>query len=343
MTADILFVCGSLNQTTMMHQISRHLEQFNCYFTPFYADGVVELAARAGLADFSILGGRHRQATEQYLRMENLAVDYGGKQHDYDLVITCTDLIVQRNIRGRRLVLVQEGMTEAEGFLYFLVRYLKFPRFLANTAATGLSDSYDVFCVASKGYRDLFVQKGVKPDKIVVTGIPNYDHLARYSENNFPHHNYVLVATSSIRETLKFDDRDKFLRQVKRIANGRKIIFKLHPNEDPHRAIREIRRYFTDELIYTTGDVHQMIANCEVLIAQTSSVIFTGLALGKEVHSYLREDILKRLLPVQNGGGSSERIAEVCRQLINTPLTQVKWSYSKSRMLQRKWEASNVA
>ena len=342
MTANILFVCGSLNQTTMMHKISVHLESFNCYFTPFYADGVIGLAAKAGLADFSILGGRHRRATEDYLRKEKLPVDPGGRQRNYDTVVTCTDLIVQNNIRGKRLMLVQEGMTESENFSYFLVRNLGFPRFVANTAATGLSNAYDVFCVASEGYRDLFARKGVNPDKIVVTGIPNYDHAAQYENNDFPHRGYVLAATSSIRETLKWDDRDRFLQQVRQIAAGRDIIFKLHPNENAKRALREIRKYFPDAPIYTEGNAHHMIANCDVLIAQTSSVVFTGLALGKEVHSYLDQEVLKKLLPLQNGGKSSERIAEVCRQLTYTPLAQVKWSRLKSRRLQRKWETSNA-
>lgn len=343
MTVNILFICGSLNQTTMMHQISTQLAEFNCYFTPFYADGVIELAAKIGLADFSILGGRHHRASEDYLHQQNLAVDFGGKQRTYDVVLTGTDLIVQNNIRGKRLLLVQEGMTEEEDFLYFLVRNLKFPRFLANTAATGLSDAYDVFCVASNGYRDLFIRKGVKPDKIVVTGIPNYDNIVQYKENDFPHHGYVLAATSSIRETLKFDDRERFLRQVKQIAAGRDVIFKLHPNENIGRATKEIRKYLPDSPIYVEGNVHHMIANCDVLIAQNSSVIYTALALGKEVYSYLDQVTLKKLLPIQNGGKSAERIADVCRQLIYTPLSEVKWSKSKSQRLQRKWETSMVA
>ncbi len=342
MTANILFICGSLNQTTMMHKISTQLAAFNGYFTPFYADGIIGLAAKAGLADFSILGGRHRRATEEYLRKEQLPVDFGGRQRNYDVVVTCTDLIIQKNIRGKRLVLVQEGMTEEENFLYFLVRHLKFPRFLANTAATGLSDAYDVFCVASKGYRDLFIRKGVSPNKIVVTGIPNYDNVIQYARNDFPHHGYVLVATSSIRETLKYDNREQFLRQVKQIAAGRKIIFKLHPNENVGRAVREIRKFFPDEPIYTDGNVHHMIANCDVLVAQNSSVIYTALALHKEVYSYLDQNTLKKLLPLQNGGRSTERIAEVCRQLVHSPLARVKWSKSKSRRLQRKWETSNA-
>jgi len=338
MNANILLICGSLNQTTIVHKIAANLTEFNCYFTPFYADAIIKLAGKAGLANNTILGGRHRRETEAYLKKHDLPVDFGGQNHSYDAVITCTDLIIQKNIRGKPLILVQEGMTEEENFLYYLVRALRLPRFLANTAATGLSDAYSVFCVASPGYRDLFIHKGVKPEKIVVTGIPNYDNAAHYLTNDFPLHGYALVATSSIRETMKFDNRERFLQSVKEIAGGRKIIFKLHPNENSSRAQKEIRKYFPDELIYVDGNVHHMIANCDVLIAQNSSAIYTGLALGKEVHSYLDGALLLKLLPVQNGGKSAERISEVCRQLIFAPLTKTRWNEVKNK-LQFNWEA----
>lgn len=54
---------------------------------------------------------------------------------------------------------------EPQDWTFALVKYLKFPRYIANTAATGLSDQYEVFCVVSEGYRDLFICKGVKPHK----------------------------------------------------------------------------------------------------------------------------------------------------------------------------------
>jgi len=41
MKTNILLICGSLNQTTMMHKIFAQLTEFNCYFTPFYADGLI--------------------------------------------------------------------------------------------------------------------------------------------------------------------------------------------------------------------------------------------------------------------------------------------------------------
>lgn len=320
MAPNVLFICGSLNQTMMMHAIARQMGEVNAYFTPFYADGWLGLLSKFGLLNFTILGGAHRRNTERYLREHQLPVDFGGRRHDYDLVVTCTDVIIQRNIRHKRIVLVQEGMTSPEGWLYRLVKTFRFlPRFLANTAATGLSDAYEVFCVASAGYRDLFIRKGVKAHKIVVTGIPNFDNAAAYLKNDFPYRNYVLVATTCLRESLAPDDRPAFLRKCVEIANGRPLIFKLHPNENVERARREIEQYVPGALVFTEGNVHEMIANCEVLITQYSSVVYTGIALGKEVHSYYDFEELKRLAPLQNHGTSAARIAEVCRQVLRQP------------------------
>ncbi len=186
MPKKLLLICGSLNQTTMMHQISQSLPQYDCFFTPFYATGFLGLLQQWKMLEFSILGGNHFKSSMAYLTDHGLAIDFKGRKHPYDGVIICTDLLIPENIRGKRMILVQEGMTEPEDFFFTLVKMLKFPRFLANTAATGLSDAYDVFCVASQGYRNLFIRKGVKADKIVVTGIPNFDQIAQSLKINFP-------------------------------------------------------------------------------------------------------------------------------------------------------------
>ena len=97
---------------------------------------------------------------------------------------------------------------------------------------TGLSDAYRAFCVASEGYRDFFIRKGARPEKIVVTGIPNFDNCQRYCSNNFPYRHYVLVCTSPLREIFRGEDRKAFIRKAVEIAGGRHLIFKLHPNEN---------------------------------------------------------------------------------------------------------------
>lgn len=313
----ILFIGGSLNQTTIMHQISLHLPEHDSYFTPYYGDGLIKWMSDKGLLDFTVMGGNLRRQTDNHMRQCGLKVDLRGSTNQYDLVVTSQDLIVPKNIRRNKIVLVQEGMTDPENFAYHLVRHLKLPRYLASTAATGLSHNYSRFCVASDGYRDLFIKKGVRPETLVVTGIPNFDNAAAHLDNDFPYHNFALVATSDARETFKFDNRTRFIRQAVALAGGKPMIFKLHPNERYERAAAEIKKYAPEALIFQEGDINPMIANCDILITQYSSVSYIGLALGKQVHSYFDLDELKRLLPIQNKGQSSRNIAEVCKGLLD--------------------------
>jgi hypothetical protein len=315
----ILFICGSLNQTTMMHKISQHLAEYDHAFTPFYCDGFYKFLEAAGLLDFTIVAGQHRRTTEKYLAEQDLRVDYGGVAGDYDLVVTCTDLLVQRNILDKKVVLVQEGMTDPEGIAYHIVRRihkLGVPRWLASTSTTGLSDRYERFCVASEGYRKHFIRKGVKAEKVVVTGIPNFDNVREYLKNDFPHQDYVLVATTDTRENFKWDNRRSFLKRAKEIAGPRPIIFKLHPNENAGRSTREIKDCVPGALVFSTGNTNHMIANCHTLVTQFSSVVYLGLALGKKVYSYFDLNQLQELVPVQNGGVSAENIARVCREYL---------------------------
>ena len=313
MRKKILFICGVINQTTQLHKIAQHLPDYDCYFTTFYVDGYLELLRRHGMLEYTGIGDRLASRTFEYMRAHNLHIDVGGGAHDYDLVVTCSDLFVQKNIRGGKLILVQEGMTDPENLIYQMVKTFRLPLFLASTAATGLSHAYDYFCVASEGYRDLFVRKGVRPATIRVTGIPNFDDCARLLRNDFPYHGFVLVATSDMRETFKFENRKAFIRRCLEIADGRPIMFKLHPNERVDRARREIAELAPEAIVFDSGNIDPMIANCDVLITRYSSVVYIGLALGKEVYSDFDLHELTRMMPIQNGGTSARNIAQVCR------------------------------
>jgi hypothetical protein len=313
----VLLLGGSLNQTTIMHQVGRALgPRFACTYAPFYADGWLRYASEAGLLDFTILGGQARKATVDYLEKNRLPVDVRGSKGPYDLVVLGTDLFVPKNVRASRIVLVQEGMMDPEGFVYHAVRKLGLPRYLANTAMTGQSGRYDRFCVAGEGWKDVAARKGADPSKITVTGIPNFDDCRAYLDNDFPHHGYVLAATSSLRETLKYEDRKAFIRDAVRIANGRPLFFKLHPNENHERATKEVHRYAPGARVFATGNTNHMIANCDALITRYSSVLLVAAALGKELHSDVPKEHLDRLTPLQNGGTSAQRIAEVCGRVL---------------------------
>jgi len=310
---NILLICGTLSQTKAMIAIGRELADHNCSYTPFYCDGHLLRASQRGQLDFTVLAGALRERSVAYMRQANVPIDDRGEARDYDLIVTCSDLILQDNIEDKRIVLVQEGLTEPEGFLFWLVKHLGIPRVFANTAAFGLSDGYEVFCVASPGARDLFRARGVRDSKMVVTGIPNFDDVSELRNNDFPHRDFVLICTSNARETFKYHDRMRFLRDGLKIAGGRPVIFKLHPAEQHDRAIREIRSIAPSAMILTDGNTEQMIANCTALVAPYSTVAVTAALLGKEVHSFIEPEFLRQVLPLQNGGTSAKRIADVCR------------------------------
>ena len=316
MKKKVLFICGSMNITTQMQQIAAELPEYEKYFTPFYADGFIKLLNKLKLVEFTIIGDKRAGECHRYLEAQRLAIDYGGTQHDYDLVVTCSDLVVQENIRDKKRVIVQEGITDPERFSFHLVKTFKFlPKWFAGTSANGISNNFDYYCVAGEGYRDLFIRKGVKSEKIRVTGIPNFDNCEKYYDNDFPHKGYVLVCTSDLREKFRYENRKKFIKNSLEIANGRQLIFKLHPNEKFARRTAEIKKLAPDALVYTSGSAEEMIANSEALITSYSSTIYVGLALGKEVYSVLDMEELRQLTPVQNGC-AARHIADVCRELM---------------------------
>jgi len=305
-----------MNQTTQMHQVSEHLREYEHSFSPYYVHGFDEMLRRLGLIEFTIAGNKLAGRSLRYLQDHSLPIDYKGRNRPYDLVVTCSDVYLQKNIRGDRMVLVQEGITDPETIMFHLVkRFPFFPLWFAGNAMTGLSDAYRAFCVASEGYRDFFIRKGVNPEKIVVTGIPNFDDYGRYCSNDFPHRHYVLVCTSSMREAFQYEDRKALIRRAVELAGGRQLIFKLHPGENVERASREIRRYAPGAMVFATGSAEEMIANCDVLITRYSSTAFVGLALGKETYSDFDVDELRRLVPIQNGSAASN-IANVCRRFL---------------------------
>ena len=76
----ILFLCGSLNQTTQMHQIARELPEHEQAFAPYYLDGALEVSRRLGLLDFSIVGSKHRRRCLDYLVAQGLPLDLEGRR-----------------------------------------------------------------------------------------------------------------------------------------------------------------------------------------------------------------------------------------------------------------------
>lgn len=316
MRQKILLLTGSMNQTTQMLCIADELREYDCWFSQMFTDSPLlnYLLDHTRLLNKTILAKPFRNQAEQYLRSQGAQIDYRAEQHTYDLVICCSDLIVPHRLRRTKTVWIQEGMIDRMTILSSIVKALKLPATLCfNTSLNGSSDICDLYCTASEGYKQHLVAMGTDPGKIFVTGMPNYDHASQYRHNDFPHHNYVMVATTDMRETTRWENRPRFIRSCVTMAGGRQLLFKLHPNEHKERAIREIRTYAPPgTLIYTEGNTHEMIANCSELITQYSTVVYTGIALGKKVHSWFDVTRLQQLAPLQNQGRSAENIAGIC-------------------------------
>jgi len=316
----ILFITGSVNQTSQMHQIAAELPEFDCWFSQLFTDNAILnfLINNTTLLNGTVLSNYYRTNSEKYLHQHGLQIDYGAKLNQYDLVVFCSDILVPVRMRATKTIWVQEGMVDKYTLMSTLVKKLKLPSFLCgNTSLNGSSNVCDIYCTASEGYKQYFVKNGTESHKIAVTGMPNYDNLQQFLDNDFPHHNYVMVATTDMRETYRFENRPAFIKNAVKIAAGRPLLFKLHPNENAERAEREIRRYApAGTMIYKTGNTNHMIANCCELITQYSTVVYTGIALGKKVHSWFNVDELMKLAPNQNGGVSANKIAQICRAYI---------------------------
>lgn len=321
MKKKLLFITGTMNQTSQMLQIAHELPEYDCWFSQIFADSplINFVISYTSLINTTIISNHYKTQSEAFLREKGHQIDYSAAKNQYDLVVYCSDLVIpDRLLRGKTLW-VQEGMTDPYSLWSRVVRKFNLPPYLTgNTSLNGSSNVCDIYCAASEGYKDYFTMRGTEGGKIFATGIPNFDNIRQFTFNDFPHKNYVMVATTDMRETYRIDNRKAFIKRCVEIADGRKLLFKLHPNEVIERAIDEIKLYAPkDSLIYWGGNTNEMIANSVELITQYSTVAYVGLALGIPVHSYFDVDELKRLAPIQNIGISAKNIAHIARNFVN--------------------------
>ncbi|MFN0245310.1 MAG: hypothetical protein ACKV2T_00295 [Kofleriaceae bacterium] len=316
----VLFICGNHNHTTTMYAIANALPELECWFTPYYCDdgSLLDYLRRAHVLEFVALGHDFRAKCLAYLEVRGLRVDLCGRRGGYDLVVTCSDLIVPSNVAGLPLVGVQEGMIDPKLFWWKvmqLVPWLKLPRWAAGTAKTGLSDAYVRYCVASEGYRRDFIERGARAEKLVVTGLPNFDNFRKYIQPGHWIEGHVLAATSDGRETFRRDNRKRFIQWALEIAGDRPLVFKFHPNERMTRSVAEVARWAPRAVCVTSGSGEVLAANCHTLVTEWSTLAYVGLALDKPTFSYRDLDHHKTMIPDQHGRGATN-IANVCRDIL---------------------------
>jgi hypothetical protein len=321
---NILCIVGSLNQTTQLHEIARFLDtEYNIYYSQLFGDGLAyKFVAESGFFDNTVLGknSSFTLKSKQYIKEKGLSYDYRGQSKDieYDMAILSTDLVVPRSFLKKKTVWVQEGMIDPLTSLALMVKKLNLPTFLpGNTSLNGTSNKADIYFAASKGYKQYFNSLGTESNKILTTGVPNFDNIAEMKKLEFEYSDYVLVATSDIRDLGDNEDRVHFIKECVKIADGKQLIFKLHPNENFEKSSREIRENApANTMIYNTGSIDPMIAHCHTLITQYSSTVYLGMILGKKIYSYFPIEELEANVPIQNGGKSAEIISEIIRDFM---------------------------
>lgn len=320
---NILCVVGSRNQTSQLHQVAQFLEnEYNVYYTQIFGEGMAfKAVAEMGVFDNTVLGrnSSFTRASQEYIMNHQLKYDYRGnsKGIDYDLALLSTDMIVPKNIRGIKTIWVQEGMIDPLNNKAKLVKKLGLPSYTTgDTSLNGTSNIADIYCAMSNGYKDYFCSLGTQEQKILVTGVPNFDDIESLKKSQYSESGFVLVATSDIRELGGNDDRSVLIRKAVEVAKGRKIIFKPHPNENIERVSHEIKSIIPDATIITEPIIDTLIANCDVLITQYSSCVYIGLILGKIIYSYFPMEEIEAKKPLQTGGKSAEYIASIARDFL---------------------------
>src|SRR5262245_52344533 len=110
----VLFICGNHNHNTMMHKISAELPEVDAWFTPYFCDdwSFLDVLRRLHLLEFIAVGHEFTRECLEFLERNRLQIDHCARRGGYDLVVTCSDLEVQKNVAGVRLIGVQEGMID---------------------------------------------------------------------------------------------------------------------------------------------------------------------------------------------------------------------------------------
>ncbi|HWY34882.1 MAG TPA: hypothetical protein VNX68_09560, partial [Nitrosopumilaceae archaeon] len=112
----IIFLIGSPNQTSQMHQISTFLsDDFDCFFSQIFANNkAIKKAVELGVLNGTALAGVSKIKADKYLADNNLKNDYRCEvfNNKYDLVVACTDMILPKVLKGIKTIWVQEGMID---------------------------------------------------------------------------------------------------------------------------------------------------------------------------------------------------------------------------------------
>jgi len=338
MKKNILFIGSTVDQIKVMHTISDHLNPVhNCFFTPFYLDNVVSKLGLSRQLENIVFGKNYREDIFDYIQNNDLKLDECGESNHYDLVVTFSTLIIPKNIRNSRIVLLQDLMNEPRNFMAYFTKWFKFSSYLNKPSSINLFERYDVVCVASPGYRKRFIRNGADPDKIALTGIPEFTTFPDTLPDDVLQRGVVHLVTLPLWGSLEKEYRKDLQMNLNWIADGRPIYFKLLPTDQPIIATRKIKNTLLNVRVFTGSRNHLKNIYERGLISKRTACLFTASVIGDKLHIFADAEVLRHLKPYQNSTASAEKIANVCKNLMVVPWPSVK-VFGKGFSPQLVWE-----
>src|SRR6202012_5055514 len=129
MRKKILFITGSINQTSQMHQISHFLPDYDCWFSQVFSETRISkfLEKYTNIIEGTVMSEQCRENSEKYLRERGMQIDYKAARNKYNLVVFCSDMVVPANIRQPKTIWVQEGMIDKLTLVSRIVKALGLP------------------------------------------------------------------------------------------------------------------------------------------------------------------------------------------------------------------------
>ena len=153
------------------------------------------------------------------------------------------------------------------------------------------------YAVAGQSAKDAYVQRGVAPDNVYVTGQPRFDALLKREFNGerlrtklgIPGDKGIIVlATQHLAGGLRTEEKLRdFVEIVVRAASqfpNHVLVVKPHPQEDEEfyrRILMEMGE--TKVVVRQKVDIYQLLHACDLLITGHSTVALEAMLLGKPV------------------------------------------------------------
>jgi UDP-N-acetylglucosamine 2-epimerase len=210
--------------------------------------------------------------------------------------------LLERLIRGispDALILMPDGALLQQLASELAVKY-NIPTLACSAAIdTGNARSFmrhlhaDKIAAMGEVSKKNYIESGLEPEKIAVTGIAHFDRLFNRDEKQDvrnlascgidPEKGYIIFTTDNI----DYDETERMLTGViEAVMKNRDIqlVIKVHPGENIEKYIMLADRYDDSRIIVTKNtDLYTLLSKCEMLITKYSTTALEAMVIDKHV------------------------------------------------------------